>query len=550
MKRSTLCLAMLGIALAATSCAVKKYDTTLYDRPAPGQTRVVEKGGKVWANGDHYEGRTVDGRPDGQGRLSLANGDRYVGGFAKGLMDGEGEYEGHDGSRYRGHFVADRRQGQGRLELADGSVFTGRFVDDEATEGRYTLASGEVLEGHFRHLRLHGQGSRRLVNGEIVQGRFVDGVPDGEIIVTPARVDAEDRFEAYRDGQRVFSAPGPRAIAAWRARPLCGIAGASGTGWLVAEGHCERGLLSGPGVLVREDSHALIRAEFRQGRAIEGEKTVYAKDGSIRRWKGPFAGTVIAGKGQAYRDGALVYSGQFAAEIRDGQGSEYAAGKLVYEGGFRLGRREGGGTCLFEGRYERCEYRQGARVDQLYLMRKELRRQQARAEQQRRQERQAARKAKQRREAARKAAIARFNQTCPMGYRIYDRAGNPAECTYRQNSGADMRQILSAVRSAGQQVMEQRAALYSSQTRGAGRSTTGPAAGGGGRRSAKRQTTYRFTCATSGVKASIPIEYSSQVCLAAQKNFARVMSCNIANEMAAARSRCEEDCGGPTCEEL
>lgn len=65
----------------------------------------------------------------------------------------------------------------------------------------------------------------------------------------------------------------------------------------------------------------------------------------------------------------------------------------------------------------------------------------------------------------------------------------------------------------------------------------------------EKKFSYSLSC-ESGVSRSIPIFYKTESCLAAKKNLARAYGCNVADEMDAATSQCENACGDPTCEEL
>lgn len=76
---------------------------------------------------------------------------------------------------------------------------------------------------------------------------------------------------------------------------------------------------------------------------------------------------------------------------------------------------------------------------------------------------------------------------------------------------------------------------------------TSASAGGSGGGAAKSET-YSFSC-PSGASYSIPVSYRHASCGAAMKNFARVYSCNLIGDFAAAGQRCQQACGNAQCAE-
>ncbi|GAB4362099.1 MAG: hypothetical protein Kow00114_17120 [Kiloniellaceae bacterium] len=73
-----------------------------------------------------------------------------------------------------------------------------------------------------------------------------------------------------------------------------------------------------------------------------------------------------------------------------------------------------------------------------------------------------------------------------------------------------------------------------------------PAGGSGG--GTARSETYSFSC-PSGASYAIPVSYRNASCGAAMKNFARVYSCNLIGDFAAAGQRCQQACGNAQCAE-
>lgn len=90
-----------------------------------------------------YQGRLVNGRPEGTGRLTLRSGERYEGDWVDGLRAGKGYLRDADGNHYQGDFAAGLPHGDGVQTLWDGTSYT----------------------GPFRHGLRHGSGRIRLPGG-------------------------------------------------------------------------------------------------------------------------------------------------------------------------------------------------------------------------------------------------------------------------------------------------------------------------------------------------------------------------------------------------
>ena len=74
-----------------------------------------------------YTGTTIQGKMDGQGKMTFENGDTYEGEFVDGYFQGTGTYTSVDGWVYEGQFVKGQADGQGRLTTQDNIVYEGTF---------------------------------------------------------------------------------------------------------------------------------------------------------------------------------------------------------------------------------------------------------------------------------------------------------------------------------------------------------------------------------------------------------------------------------------
>ena len=74
-----------------------------------------------------YTGTTIQGKMNGQGKMTFENGDTYEGEFVDGYFQGTGTYTSKDGWMYEGQFVKGQADGQGRLTTQDNIVYEGTF---------------------------------------------------------------------------------------------------------------------------------------------------------------------------------------------------------------------------------------------------------------------------------------------------------------------------------------------------------------------------------------------------------------------------------------
>lgn len=105
-----------------------------------------------------YEGMMEQGRPHGQGHLTLDSGIEYKGEFRRGMPDGEGSWVNARGDSYQGAFKAGKFDGAGSM--------------------RYAL--GGTYDGQWKANRFHGWGVAVSAAGRRIEGEFVDGRAPGQ----------------------------------------------------------------------------------------------------------------------------------------------------------------------------------------------------------------------------------------------------------------------------------------------------------------------------------------------------------------------------------
>ena len=65
-----------------------------------------------------YTGTTIQGKMNGQGKMTFENGDTYEGEFVDGYFQGTGTYTSKDGWTYEGQFVKGQADGHGKAHYA------------------------------------------------------------------------------------------------------------------------------------------------------------------------------------------------------------------------------------------------------------------------------------------------------------------------------------------------------------------------------------------------------------------------------------------------
>ncbi|MDY6789746.1 MAG: hypothetical protein SWH54_00590 [Thermodesulfobacteriota bacterium] len=104
----------------------------------------------ILPDGKIYEGKIINGKRYGFGRLIYPDGLEYEGDFIDDRQEGYGTYIFPDGRRYVGQFNAGKRNGHGTLTSPDGRVYTGQWKDGMITGyGTLTYADGTVKTGRW-----------------------------------------------------------------------------------------------------------------------------------------------------------------------------------------------------------------------------------------------------------------------------------------------------------------------------------------------------------------------------------------------------------------
>lgn len=111
-------------------------------------------------DGQFYEGGSLCGRREGEGKLTYANGDIYSGDWRKGQRHGHGDYLWKSKARYTGEYVHNVREGQGTFQFIDNSVYEGEWRQGiRHGKGRMRWENGDTYEGDFIQSKRTGKGT-------------------------------------------------------------------------------------------------------------------------------------------------------------------------------------------------------------------------------------------------------------------------------------------------------------------------------------------------------------------------------------------------------
>jgi hypothetical protein len=76
----------------------------------------------VYANGNIYEGKWMNGKKHGEGIYSFSDGELYEGMFSEDKRNGFGQYKWKNGDLYKGYWKDDLRNGKGKIMDSSGKI--------------------------------------------------------------------------------------------------------------------------------------------------------------------------------------------------------------------------------------------------------------------------------------------------------------------------------------------------------------------------------------------------------------------------------------------
>jgi len=132
----------------------------------------------------HYEGKMLDFKPNGLGRMVyISRGETYNGDWWKGMRHGKGEHDYSDGRYASGHFMFDRFR-KGEMNYPEGDIYEGEFKDDKKHgKGTYTWNDGSKYTGDWKNGKRDGNGTFTSSNGRVYSGDWLEDKKHGKGII-------------------------------------------------------------------------------------------------------------------------------------------------------------------------------------------------------------------------------------------------------------------------------------------------------------------------------------------------------------------------------
>ena len=284
-----------------------------------------------------YEGEFVNGKYEGNGKLTYTNGDYYEGTFVndefttgkvrKSYLGDvyEGTWKnGHrsrgtltysNGDVYKGTFKEDDTRKKGTLTYSSGAVYEGRFSNDKfnTKKGKYTWANGDVYEGTFKDGKCTGKGKFTWANGDVYEGTFKDGKCTGKGKFTWAEGDVYegDFVDGERTGTGTYTwADGTVYTGDFVNEKISGTGTKNWPNGAVYVGEWSNDRRNGNGTMTYADGTVYVGAWVDDSRTGTGKQTW----GSRTQWAGD------------------VYEGAWLNDERTGYGKYTYANGYVEEG--------------------------------------------------------------------------------------------------------------------------------------------------------------------------------------------------------------------------
>ena len=130
----------------------------------------------TWPDGSRYVGKSLNGKPHGEGKLEWANGDVYTGEFSYGEITGYGTFKFANGTIHVGNRLNGKPNGEGEMKWTNGNEYTGEFTNGEITGyGSFRYFNGNTYIGTFYKGTPHGSGILYQADGATFEGQWVNG---------------------------------------------------------------------------------------------------------------------------------------------------------------------------------------------------------------------------------------------------------------------------------------------------------------------------------------------------------------------------------------
>ncbi len=258
-----------------------------------------------------------------------------------------------DGNNYSGPIGANGKTGFGTLKWANGDVYHGYFQNNEINGmGIINGTDGAIYAGSFQEEMKIGQGLLYSPDGT----KKLVSWKDGEMYI----ISSNPGQVIEPDGEWAFLGKGVKNGLAQGRGDAVGIK----SGWIITNGLFEQGrLIEGSLLTVNGTSY---RGRFTDGLLSDGK--ILSANGTA--YTGHLRNGIPDGAGQQVDKDGIFYEGNFSNGRFEGNGELTLQNGDVYNGAFVNGVPHGSGIYKnsTEGSIEKCEFYEGKRIDQLYLM--------------------------------------------------------------------------------------------------------------------------------------------------------------------------------------
>lgn len=135
-----------------------------------------------YANGDNYNGKIINNKREGKGKLIFASGGYYNGEFRNDHYDGYGTLCSKN-TIYHGEFSKGERKGKGKSEnIQEGTEFLGNWENNKKNGfGKEIYSEGTVFEGNYVDGLKKGKGVIKFPNGLKYSGEFSNDKIEGKV---------------------------------------------------------------------------------------------------------------------------------------------------------------------------------------------------------------------------------------------------------------------------------------------------------------------------------------------------------------------------------
>jgi len=251
---------------------------------------------------------------NGYGFYKHANGQAYEGQSVNGLYDGYGIYTWPNGSAYAGQWKNGKRHGEATNYFPSGTFGQAQYDNDTFVSGynEYTFVNGDSYKGYVKNGKFHGYGEYKFAAGDRYIGTFDNGNLSG--LVKYEATDGSTFLGYYTDGKR------------------------NGKGIIVGGGQISAGDWM-YGVYQNEKTYGFTNSTLLNTKTQMSSNMYLSADCE--------SGNCLMGEGKRVTGNGCTYEGTFVDGLEDGKGiMKYT--DAIYDGSWKQGKKHGIGELKFD----------------------------------------------------------------------------------------------------------------------------------------------------------------------------------------------------------